>query len=51
MKLRRHTPEQIIGLLAEGEKLMAQGQSIEDVARHVEIADSTWHRWRDQYGG
>jgi putative transposase len=21
------------------------------VARHLEITESTWHRWRNQYGG
>jgi transposase-like protein len=51
MKRRRHTPEQIIRKLAEGEKLLAQGQGIEEIARHLEITESTWHRWRTQYGG
>jgi transposase len=46
MKRRRHTPEQIILKLAEGEKLLAQGSSIEEVARHLEITESTWPRWR-----
>jgi len=51
MKQRRHTPEQVIRNLAEGEKLLGQGQSIEEVCRHLEITESTWHRWRNQYGG
>jgi len=51
MKRRRHTPEQIIRKLAEGEKLLGQGQSIEEVALHLEVTESTWHRWRNQYGG
>jgi putative transposase len=51
MKRRRHTPEQIIRKLAEGEKLLGQGQSIDEVVRHLEITESTWHRWRNQYGG
>jgi putative transposase len=51
MKRRRHTPDQIIRKLAEGEKLLGQGQDIEEVARHLEITESTWHRWRTQYGG
>jgi transposase-like protein len=21
------------------------------VARHLEVIESTWHRWRNQYGG
>ena len=51
MKQRRHTPEQVIRKLAEGDKLLAQGKTIEEVARHLEITESTWHRWRNQYGG
>ena len=51
MKRRRHTPEQVIRKLAEGDRLLAQGQSIEEVVRHLEITESTWHRWRNQYGG
>ncbi len=50
-KRRRHTPEQIIRKLAEGHKLLAAGQDLEDVCRHLEIAESTWHRWLSQYGG
>jgi transposase-like protein len=51
MKRRRHTPEQIIRKLAEGEKLLAEGKTIEEASRHLEITESTWHRWRNQYGG
>ena len=51
MKRKRHTPEQIIRKLAEGNKLLAGGQDLEDVCRHLEIAESTWHRWLAQYGG
>jgi len=51
MKRRRHTPEQIVRKLAEGDKLLGQDQSIEEVCRHLEITESTWHRWRNQYGG
>lgn len=51
MKQRRHTPEQVIRKLAEGDKLLAEGKNIEEVARHLEITESTWHRWRNQYGG
>jgi putative transposase len=51
MKRRRHTPEQVIRKLAEGDKLLAQGQSIEEVARHLEVTEATWYRWRNQYGG
>ena len=51
MKQRHHTPEQVIRKLAEDEKLLAEGKTIEEVSRHLEISEQTWHRWRNQYGG
>jgi len=50
-KRRRHTPDQIIRKLAEGNKLLGSGQQLDEVCRHLEIAESTWHRWLAQYGG
>ena len=43
-KRRRHTPDQIIRKLAEGNKLLASGQELDAVCRHLEVAESTWHR-------
>ncbi len=51
MTRRRHTPDQIIRKLAEGNKLLAGGTELDEVCRHLEIADSTWHRWVAQFGG
>jgi putative transposase len=51
MKQRHHTPEQVIRRLAEGDKLLNQGQDLAEVCQHLEIAESTWHRWKAQYGG
>jgi putative transposase len=48
---RRHTPEQIIRKLAEGNKLLAAGRDLEEVCRHLEVSESTWQRWLSQYGG
>ena len=48
---RRHTPDQIIRKLAEGNKLLAGGADLDEVCRHLQIAESTWHRWLAQYGG
>jgi len=50
-KRRRHTPDQIIRKLAEGNKLLGAGQELSEVCRHLQIAESTWHRWLAQYGG
>ena len=51
MKQKRHSPEQVIRKLAEGEKLLNHGADIAEVCRQLEITESTWHRWRNQYGG
>ena len=51
MKHQRHTPEQVIRKLAEGEKLLNAGNDVAEVCRQLEITESTWHRWRNQYGG
>jgi transposase-like protein len=51
MSRRRHTPEQIIRKLAEGQKLLAGGMTVEEVCRQFAIAESTWARWMSQYGG
>ncbi len=51
MTRRRHNPEQIIRKLAEGNRLLGGGADIADVCRHLQIAESTWHRWVAQYGG
>jgi transposase-like protein len=50
-KRRRHTPEQIIRKLDEGHRLLAAGKPLDEVCRHLEVAESTWHRWLSQYGG
>jgi putative transposase len=41
MKRHRHTPEQIVRKLREGERLLNEGQDITEVVRHLEIAEST----------
>ena len=50
-KRRRHTPDQIIRKLAEGNKLLAGGMELDEVCRHLQVAESTWNRWVAQYGG
>jgi putative transposase len=51
MKRRRHTPEQIVRKLAVADKLLGEGKPIKEVCRELEVTESTFHRWRNQYGG
>lgn len=50
-KRRRHTPEQVIRKLREGERLLGEGTDLTGVCKHLEVSEQTWHRWRNQYGG
>ena len=51
MKRRRHTPEQAVRKLCEGERLLNGGAELGSVLRELEITESTWNRWRSTYGG
>ena len=51
MKRRRHTPEQAVRKLREGERLLNAGQELGLVLRELEITESTWNRRRSSYGG
>ena len=51
VKSRRHTPEQITRKLREADRLLAEGKTIPEIAKHLEISEQSFHRWRNQYGG
>jgi hypothetical protein len=51
MKRHRHTPEQVVRKLREGERLLNQGKDLTEVSRHLEISEATWNPLRNQYGG
>jgi len=50
VKRHRHTPEQAVRKLREGERLLNEGKDLTEVLRHLEVAESTWNRWRNRYG-
>ena len=51
MKRHRHTPEQIVRKLREGDRLLNDGVDLAEVLRRLEVSESSWNRWRAQYGG
>jgi len=51
MARRRHTPEQIVRKLREGDRMLNEGADVAAVCRHLEVSEQTYHRWRNQYGG
>ena len=46
MGRKRHTPEQAVRKVREGERVLSAGSDLAEVLRHLEITESTWHRWR-----
>jgi hypothetical protein len=51
MKRHRHTPEQLVRKLREGDRLLNEGRDLAEVLRHLEVSESSWNRWPNQYGG
>jgi len=51
MKRSRYTPEQFIRKLKTADQLIVQGKTVADICRVLEVAQPTYHRWRQLYGG
>jgi putative transposase len=51
MKRIRHSPEQIIRQLREADAELANGISVGDICKKLGIAENTYYRWRNQFGG
>jgi putative transposase len=51
VKRHRHTPEQAVRKVREGERLLNDGKDMAEILRALEISEATWNRWRSQYGG
>jgi transposase-like protein len=48
---KRHSPEQIVKKLRDAEVMLNNGKSMEEVLKVLETSESTFNRWRNQYGG
>jgi putative transposase len=51
MKRIRHTPEQVIRKLREADAELTKGTAIPEICKALGVAETTYHRWRNQYGG
>jgi transposase-like protein len=52
LKGKRHSPEQIVGLLREVDRLQAEeGLNVAAAAKRIGVAEFTVYRWRKQMGG
>lgn len=50
MKKTKHSPEQIITKLRKAEALLAEGKSVAEAAKQIEVSEQTYYRWKKQYG-
>ena len=48
---KRHTPEQIVNKLRDADAMLNSGKELAAVLQALEVSDSTYQRWRSQYGG
>jgi transposase-like protein len=48
---KRHNPEQIVRKLMTADRLLAEGKDTAAVCRELGVAEATYHRWRNRYGG
>jgi putative transposase len=50
MKKNRYSAEQIIENLRVADAMLAEGKSMNDVLRRLEVSGAMLFRWRSQYG-
>jgi len=48
---KRHSPEQIVRKLRDADAMLNSGKEEAAVLQCLEISQSTYERWRRQYGG
>ena len=49
--MKRFTPEQIVAKLRQADVELGKGLTVKEVCRKIEIAEHTYYRWRQKYGG
>jgi putative transposase len=51
MARKRHKPEEIVAKLRQVDVLTAQGRSIAEAVKTIAVTETTYFRWRAEYGG
>lgn len=51
MARKRYKPEEIVARLRQIDVLLSQGQSAADAVRLIGVTETTYIRWRREYGG
>jgi putative transposase len=51
MGRKRHTAEEIVSKLRQVDVLTAQGKTMAEAIRQIDVTEVTYYRWRNEYGG
>jgi putative transposase len=51
MPRKRHTPEEIVAKLRQGDGLTSQGRWVAAAIRSLGVTEVTSYRWRQEFGG
>ncbi len=51
MPKKRHSPEEIVGKLRQVDVMTSQGRTLAEAIRSIGVAEATYHRWRNEFGG
>ncbi|GAB0120102.1 transposase [Acidisoma sp. 7E03] len=51
MARKRHKPEEIVAKLRQVDVPTAQGKSIAEAVKTIAVTETTYFRWRAEYGG
>ncbi len=51
MGKKRHKPEEIVAKLRQVDVLIGQGKPIAEAVKTIAVTETTYFRWRAEYGG
>ena len=51
MPAKKHKPEEIIAKLRQVDVLTGPGRSISEAVKTIAVTETTYFRWRSEYGG
>ena len=51
MPKRKYGPEEIVAKLRQVDVLLGQGKTVGEAVKTIGVTETTYHRWRNEYGG
>lgn len=51
MPKRKYGPEEIVAKLRQVDVLLSQGKTVGEAVKTTGVTETTYHRWRNEYGG